>query len=191
VEGTIQTERLVLEPFSPAHAEAVRDYYDRNRAHLDPWEPARPPAFYTVEYHREQGALAVTALARDEYARFAVFSREDRSLVALHNLWNIRRAVIQAAVIGYSVDEAHGGRGIATEAAAAVVDYAFDVLNLHRVETSYHPMNERSGRVLRKLGFTVEGYARDYLFMRGAWQDAILVSKINPRPTPPQPASAR
>ena len=185
MEAAIRTERLVLEPFAPAHAEAVRDYYERNRAHLDPWEPARPPQFYTVAYHRAQAELAVEARARDEYVRFAVFARDDGALVALHNLWGIRRGVIHAAIIGYSVDEAHGGRGIATEAGAAVVEYAFDVLRLHRVETSYHPLNERSGRVLRKLGFTVEGFARDYLFMRGAWQDAVLVSKVNPEWTPP------
>lgn len=60
------------------------------------------------------------------------------------------------------------------------VRYAFDVLNLHRLETSYQPANERSGRVLRKLGFVVEGYARDYLLLNGSWRDGILVSLTNP-----------
>ena len=182
--SAIETQRLRLEPFAPAHAEAMLAYYERNRAHLDPWEPARSATFYTLALHRDECARAVEAAGRQEYVRFAVFSREDETLVGLFNLWHIRRGVIHAAIVGYSVDEAHGGRGFATEAGAAVVNYAFAVLKLHRIETSYHPMNERSGRVLRKLGFSVEGYARDYLFMRGAWQDAILVARINPDWTP-------
>jgi len=73
------------------------------------------------------------------------------------------------------------GRGIATEAAAAVIRFAFDELDLHRLETGYFPHNIASGKVLRKLGFNVEGYARDYLFIDGAWRDSILVSLINER----------
>ncbi len=44
---------------------------------------------------------------------------------------------------------------------------------------NYVPTNERSGRLLRRLGFTVEGYARDYLCLNGTWQDHILTSLIN------------
>ena len=40
-------------------------------------------------------------------------------------------------------------------------------------------MNERSGRVLRKLGFAIEGYARDYLFLDNAWKDSVLASLTN------------
>jgi ribosomal-protein-alanine N-acetyltransferase len=87
--------------------------------------------------------------------------------------------VNQSAIIGYSVDEASQGRGYATACAEAVVRYAFDVLNLHRLETSYNPINAPSGRVLRKLGFVVEGYARDYLRINGNWNDAILVGRTN------------
>lgn len=174
------TDRLRLEHYSVRHAPAILDYYVRNRAHLERWEPERASEFYTLAYHRRECERAESAARSDEFVRFAAFAREGDALVALVNLWNIRRGVIQAAVIGYSVDEASGGHGYATEAAGAVVAYAFGSLNLHRVETSYHPLNERSGRVLRKLGFAVEGYARDYLYMNGRWNDAILVSRINP-----------
>jgi len=101
-------------------------------------------------------------------------------VLALINLWDIRRGAIQAAILGYSVDRAHEGHGYVTEAVRAVIAYAFGALALHRIETSYHPTNQRSGRVLQRLGFSVEGYARDYLYIDGAWRDAILVGLTNP-----------
>jgi ribosomal-protein-alanine N-acetyltransferase len=180
----IETERLRLELYAPQHAPQILAYYERNRAHLEPWEPTRDAAFYTLGFQHDECVKAEAAFLRGEYVRFAVFAKDDGALVGLFNLWNIRRGVIHCAIIGYSVDGACEGRGYATEAGGAVVDYAFGSLRLHRVETSYHPLNERSGRVLRKLGFAVEGYARDYLYMRGAWRDAILVARTNPDWTP-------
>jgi ribosomal-protein-alanine N-acetyltransferase len=180
----LTTPRLRLAPLVPAYADAVCAYYARNRAHLDRWEPARPADFDTVGYHRRELEMTWRAQVRDECARFAVHLREGEELLAIVNLWNIRRGAIQAAILGYSVDAAHEGQGYVTEAAGAAVGFAFDVLRLHRVETSYHPTNERSGRVLRRLGFTVEGYARDYLYIDGAWQDAVLVGLANPAWTP-------
>ena len=67
-----------------------------------------------------------------------------------------------------------------TEAVAAAIRYAFEDLRLHRVKAAYLPTNERSGRLLRRLGFVVEGYARDYLLIQGRWQDQVLVALINP-----------
>lgn len=180
----LRTERLRLEPLAPPLAAEMLAYFERNRAHLAPWEPDRPPDFYTVEHHLRDAERCAVSTAHGECARFAAFERDAEEIVALINLWNIRRGVVQAAVIGYSVDAGREGRGYATEAVKAVVEYAFSTLKLHRLETSYQPANERSGRVLRKLGFAVEGYARDYLYSHGAWRDGILVALTNPAWTP-------
>jgi ribosomal-protein-alanine N-acetyltransferase len=71
------------------------------------------------------------------------------------------------------------------EAVTAAVRYAFADLGLHRVKAAYLPGNERSGRLLRRLGFAVEGYARDYLLIAGRWQDHVLVGRTNPDWLPP------
>lgn len=176
----MKTERLTLDPLAERHATAFLAYHTRNRAHLEPWEPLRDESFYTLETQQAQIRASEADAERGVCARFVAFLDGDPDIVASVNLWNIRRGVIHAAIIGYSVDARYEGHGYATEAVRAVVRYAFDVLNLHRLETSYQPTNERSGRVLRKLGFVVEGYARDYLFLNGAWRDGILVSLTNP-----------
>ena len=66
------------------------------------------------------------------------------------------------------------------EALTASLDFAFRDLRLHRVMANYRPEHLRSGRLLARLGFAQEGYARDYLFIDGAWRDHILTSRTNP-----------
>ena len=65
------------------------------------------------------------------------------------------------------------------EALQAAINYVFQELNMHRVMANYIPENRRSGNVLKKLGFVVEGYAREYLFINGQWQDHVLTSLTN------------
>ena len=175
----IETERLRVEPLAGRHAQAFLAYYERNRAHLEPWEPQRTPEFYTLAFQREELAKIELATERGTGERFVAFEHSGHEIVASVNLHNIRRGVIYCATLGYAVDADRQGRGYATEAVGAVIRYAFDTLNLHRLETSYQPSNERSGRVLRKLGFTVEGYSRDYLRINSAWRDGIRVSLVN------------
>lgn len=179
VPGALQTERLRLEPIGIAHRTELLAYRSRNREHLRIWEPTPADDALTDAYVARDVAAGVADAAAGENARFVVFERAATTIVGEFNLWQIARGIAQSATLGYSVDGARQGRGYATEAAGALVRHAFEDLNLHRIATSYQPINERSGRVLRKLGFVVEGYARDYLFLNSAWRDAILVSSTN------------
>ena len=181
MEYRLTTERLRLEPLAYAHAGAFLRYRVRNREHLKPFEPARPDEAYTRAAVIEEIEIAEGFAADQRGFTFAVFEREGDEIVALVHLLHVIRAARHSATIAYSVDVDQQGRGIATEAAAAVIRFAFDELDLHRLETGYFPHNIASGKVLRKLGFNVEGYARDYLFIDGAWRDSILVSLINER----------
>ena len=101
-------------------------------------------------------------------------------MVASVNLNNVVRGAYAAAHLGYSVDAEEQGRGIGSEAVAAVVNHAFEELRLHRIMANYQPANERSARLLRRLGFVPEGFARHYLFIAGAWRDHVLTAKNNP-----------
>lgn len=180
----LKTERLRLEPLGSRHAPELLDYERRNREHLRRWEPARDESFYTLDSIRRDIARCEMMAAEAKGFRFATFEAHGTSIVAMVNLWEVRRGVIQSAVLGYAVDVDHQGRGYATEAAAAAIRFAFQELRLHRIETSYQPENTASGKVLRKLGFVVEGYSRDRLLIDGAWRDGILVALVNPNWTP-------
>jgi ribosomal-protein-alanine N-acetyltransferase len=73
--------------------------------------------------------------------------------------------------VGYWIDEAVAGRGVAPTALAMAIDHCFMVVGLHRVEASIRPENHASRRVVEKLGFREEGLRRRYLHIDGAWRD--------------------
>ena len=74
--------------------------------------------------------------------------------------------------------EPFAGRGLMSEAVRAVLPFGFDTLNLHRIEAACLPTNEPSLRLLRKSGFSEEGFARGYLKINGDWQDHVLFAML-------------
>ena len=177
----LETERLRVAPVAPEHAPAQLAYYCRNAAHLAPWEPTWPPDFLTLDYWVAAAQRAIDDANADRVYRFVAFRHDNpATMVASINLSNVVRGVFAAAHLGYSVDAREQGLGIGSEAVGAVVAFAFETLRLHRVMANYQPANERSARLLRRLGFVPEGFARDYLYIAGAWRDHILTAKSNP-----------
>jgi ribosomal-protein-alanine N-acetyltransferase len=75
------------------------------------------------------------------------------------------------ATLGYWVDQARAGHGIAPTAVALATDHCFQVLGLHRMEINIRPENGPSLRVVEKLGFRDEGYRPRFLHINGAWAD--------------------
>lgn len=72
---------------------------------------------------------------------------------------------------GYWVDQRFAGRGVIPTALAMAVDHCFGVVGLHRLEANIRPENDRSRRVVEKLGFREEGLRRRYLHINGEWCD--------------------
>ena len=127
--------------------------------------------------------------------RLVLFNKGETSgpVVGLANFTQFVRGAFMACTLGYSIDQDAQGQGLMYEALERGICHVFDDVGLHRVQANYIPTNERSGRLLRHLGFAVEGYARDYIFINGAWRDHILtartqkperISRQGPRRTP-------
>ncbi|MBL8015997.1 MAG: GNAT family N-acetyltransferase, partial [Ignavibacteria bacterium] len=70
-------------------------------------------------------------------------------------------------------------KGLATEAAAGVIEFAFCTLNLHRIEANIIPGNTASIKVAEKLGFVFEGASEKYLLINGEWQKHLHYALIN------------
>ena len=108
-----------------------------------------------------------------------MFHRENDALVGGLNLSHVHRGVTQSCSLGYWVGERFARNGLMSDAVQAVVGFVFDELGLHRLEAACVPTNEASRRLLMKVGFTQEGYARDYLRIDGKWRDHLLFSYVS------------
>ena len=155
--------------------DALVDLRRRNREFLEPWEPERSKRYAEPETQRAQLGRTVTDAEQDRAYSFGIFTLDDE-LVGTLNLSNVVRGAWQNATIGYFVDEAHNGRGFATEAIRLAVQLAFTELKLHRVQAAVMPRNPGSLRALEKAGFRHEGKALRYLKIAGAWEDHLILS---------------
>ena len=73
--------------------------------------------------------------------------------------------------VGYVLNPAYWGQGIAAEALRAALRFGFDTLKLNRIEARYMMPNVRSRRVMEKCGMTYEGCGRSLMFVKGAYRD--------------------
>jgi ribosomal-protein-alanine N-acetyltransferase len=175
------TFRLRIELAAPEHAEYFAEHFARNREHLARWEPRRDGA-ESVEHWRVRlnGGLVDFAAGRGVHL-VALARDSDGPLIARINFSQISRGVFHSCMLGYAIDGEFEGRGLMYEALAASIDWMFETMKLHRVQANHLPENERSARLLARLGFAREGLARDYLFINGAWRDHVLNARLNPR----------
>jgi ribosomal-protein-alanine N-acetyltransferase len=102
---------------------------------------------------------------------FGIFAAD--RFVGEITLSSIQRGPFQNAFVGYWVDEAVAGQGLAPEATVGVLRFAFEELGLHRVEIAIVPRNRASRRVVEKLNLREEGVAVRYLEIDGNWEDHV------------------
>ena len=150
-----------------------------SREYLVPWEPVWPPdALTETAYLRRVRRLAMEWKTDEGYS-FHVFERAGGRLVGGIGMTQVRRGVAQAATLGYWVGQPFERRGYTTEAVRLIARFAFQVLQLHRVEAACLPENLASRRVLEKAGFVREGYARRYLKIAGEWRDHLTFALLS------------
>lgn len=161
---TLCTARLVLRPFTLADAAEVQ----RLAGDI---EVASTTATIPHPYldGMAEGWISTLAgmFARGEALTLAV-TEHDRPVGAM----TLRLEPHQRrAELGYWVGRPSWGRGIATEAAAAIVNFGFAELKLHRIYASYFTRNPASARVMEKLGMLFEGVQREHFWRDGRVED--------------------
>jgi [ribosomal protein S5]-alanine N-acetyltransferase len=181
----LETKRLVLRVGGEEDAAALLDYVVRNRQYHARWEPRVAETFYTLGAQRRVIQRRIEDFACGDAACFLLFDRAapDR-VIGRCNYTEIVRGPFQACYLGYSIDREYEGKGFMAEALRRTLEWVFGELHLHRVMANHRPENERSARLLQRLGFTREGYAKDYLYIDGRWTDHVLTALVNPRPEP-------
>jgi ribosomal-protein-alanine N-acetyltransferase len=163
---------VTIRPLRADDAAELAALYASNRDFLAPFEPTRPPEFFTADGQRDRLARQLEG----ETHPFVILDGD--AIAGTINLFNIVRESLQSGTIGYWVDHARNGRGLATGAVGEIVAYAFDELDLHRVEAATLVDNTSSQRVLERNGFERIGLARRLLRIDDEWRDFFLFQRL-------------
>lgn len=151
-----------------------------NREYLKPWEPRRPPEFFTQGYWEMQLRHALREFRAGASVCLAILDSQESEVLGVCNYTNIVRGTFEACHLGYALAERYQGQGLMFEALTESNRYMFEEIGLNRIMANYLPRNVRSGRLLARLGFVIEGEARRFLKINGRWEDHILTSQLNP-----------
>jgi len=153
----------------PAYERAIV----QSRARVAAWNPVDPHAL-----------AARLETQSPDHRTFLIHARNpdgDHALVGMVNVTGVVRGRLLSGNLGYGAFDPYAGRGLVREGLRLVVDLAFapapDGMGLHRVEATVQPGNNRSGAVLRRLGFVHEGFSPRYLYLADAsgeerWRDS-------------------
>jgi [ribosomal protein S5]-alanine N-acetyltransferase len=175
----LYSERLQVRLLEPHEKDLMVRFRDENRDYLKPWEPLRRPDFFTEGFWEIQLRLTLRDFREGASAGFVLLSPAEDEVLGVCNYTNIVRGTFQSCQLGYALAEKHQHKGLMFEALSMTNQYMFDDLGLHRIMAGYLPHNERSGKLLNRLGFEKEGLARKYLKINGRWEDHMLTSLIN------------
>lgn len=167
---------LVLRARREDDAAALAAAYVRNRGHLAPWEPTRSEQFFTEEGQRLRTREFLALQEKDRFLSLVIAHGDD--IAGGIDLSEIVRGPMQSAMVGYWLDRAHMGQGLASTALTAVIEKARDDLALHRLQAATLLHNHASQSVLTRTGFERIGVAPQYAKIAGRWQDHVLFQRI-------------
>lgn len=176
---TLRTSRLLLRPFTDADTDAIFALHSNARVlrywDSPPWsERSRADRFIAACRQIEQEGTG---------ARVAIERAFDHAFIGWCCLveWN---SDYRSAALGYCLAEPAWGRGFATEAADALLQWAFATLDLNRVQSDVDTRNAASARVLQKLGFVLEGIRREDCIVNGDVSDSCVYGLLRREWTP-------
>lgn len=173
-QPTLRTARLTLSQLGPDHLDAVM-------AGLADEDAMRLTGTRTSFTREQVGAHLAGLPGAEDRADFAITGPDGAYLgeVVLNELEEDDRSMnYRIALVGPSLR----GHGFGTEAGRAVVAWAFDVVGLHRISLEVYAFNPAAQRSYEKIGFVVEGRAREVLRYGDEWIDAVTMSMLETDP---------
>jgi ribosomal-protein-alanine N-acetyltransferase len=175
-ELSIKGRNIKIQVLTQGNAEEVLDFQLRNREFLRQFEPSRDESFYTLDNQKHNLTESYKQFLNGNGINFGIY--KDSKFIGKIRISNIVMGVFKNAFIGYSIDEKQQGNGYMKEAVKLVVEYAFEELELHRIEATTLIDNEKSQRVLRSCGFKELGISEEYLYINGSWRDHMVFYKV-------------
>ena len=171
---TIETERLILRKMKPSDS---RDMYEYSRlpevTRYLLWEPHTNPS-QTLDYLE----YLQTRYRVGDFYDWAVVEKSRGKMIGTCGFTSLDFSN-NAAEVGYVLNPAFWGQGLAPEALMRVMRFGFMELNVHRIEAKYMVENARSRRVMEKCGMTFEGVRRSSMYVKGSYRDIGICSILS------------
>ena len=164
----ITTDRLVVRPAELGDERAIYSY--RSNFIENKYQGWFPDSVEEVREHIKTN-ISQNIDVTDMWLQFAIIISENKLIGDIGV--NLSADKMQAEV-GCTLDKAFQGKGYATEALGAMIDYLFLTLKKHRITASIDPRNTASIRMVERLGFKKEAHFRESLFIRGEWVDDVI-----------------
>lgn len=169
---TIETERLILRRFEYSDNEAMRKYWISDEKIQSLYSE---PVYSTEEEVKGLLDKYIGSYEKEDYYRWAIIDKQTKECIG-QIAYFLVDSKNHFAEIEYCIGSAFQCKGLATEAAKAVIAYGFEQMNLHKVQICTKTINAASKRVIEKCGLTYEGTLRDYFYMNGTYVGRLYFS---------------
>ena len=167
----LETERLKFRAIKKSDLKDIYEYSSNPKtSQYLLWEPHK-----SVEYTKRFIDIVLAKYKIGEYHDWAIVLKENKKMIGTCGFTSIDEHN-SIAEIGYVLNPDYWGYGLATEAARKIVDFAFNVLKVNRVEAKFLFGNEASLNVMTKLGMKLEGYQRESQFVKGRYRTVGVAS---------------
>lgn len=170
----IVTERLILRQMKVSDSSDMFEYASQKELTRYLTWTAHPNEDYTKEYLK----YLQTRYAAGDFYDFAVTLKDSGKMIGTCGFTRFNTAH-NSAEIGYVINPAYQGIGIATEAARAVLDFGFSELKLHRIEARHMVGNDASHKVMEKLGMKTDGTLREAYYVNGSYRTVTVCSILS------------
>jgi Acetyltransferases, including N-acetylases of ribosomal proteins len=162
----LETNRLILRKLTLKDDQDLFEYAsDDNVTRYLSWDTHK-----TIEDSRSFILFTLGRYERDEAGDWGIIYRETGKLIGTigFSWYDFKN---RRAEIGYVLAKNFWGQGIMPEAARQIVKFGFEEMGLNRIECCHFLPNEKSGRVMQKIGMSYEGIARERIFAKGKYWD--------------------
>jgi [ribosomal protein S5]-alanine N-acetyltransferase len=175
----LENEHWWIHAVDPVFAEHFARFHARNRDHFR-MAMTQTPELERVDHWRAELESRKSAMLAGQAVHLVGFAKcsQTGEIGCLNSYWAIEHGDFRACTISFLSDIDLEGKSLTHAMVAPAVQEVLGRYKLHRIMATHLPENLRSARLLRRLGFAVEGYARDFVMLNGKWRDNVLLSLL-------------
>jgi RimJ/RimL family protein N-acetyltransferase len=171
----LETERLLLRPFTRGDVDAVYAYRSREDVTRFMFDA---PMSREACAEALQARVGMTSWAEEGDKLFLAVERREDAAVMGEVVLIVRSIPSRQAEVGYTFHPDYYGRGYATEASRRLLALAFEEAGVHRVYARCHADNHGSRRVMERLGMRQEAHFRGHNLVKGRWDEELVYALL-------------